>query len=77
MTKRATANAIMTIPRRTVTKKGTTKMKAFEWTDKYQRAFKELKAYLASPPLLNPSDPNNELSLYLALSLTIVSSGLI
>ena len=47
--------------------------KAFKWTNKCQRAFEELKAYLASPPLLNPSKPDEELSLYLVVSLTTVS----
>ena len=37
--------------------------KAFEWTDKYQKAFNELKTYLAFLLLLNPSKPSEELSL--------------
>ena len=74
---RAAANATMAVPRWTITKKGTTKMKAIEWTDEYQRAFKELKASLASPPLLNPSKPDEEFFLYLVVSLTVVSSALI
>jgi len=52
-------------------------MKAFKWTDECQRAFEELKAYLASPPLFNPSKPNEELSLYLVVSPTVVSLALI
>ena len=52
-------------------------MKAFEWTDECQRAFEELKAYLASPPLFNLSKPNEELSLYLVISPTVVSLPLI
>ena len=51
--------------------------KAFNWTDNCQGAYEELKAYLASPPLLSLSKPNEELSLYLAVSLTAVSSALI
>lgn len=51
--------------------------KAFEWTDGCQGAFEELKAYLASPPLLNPSIPGEELSLYLAVFLTVISSAFI
>ena len=31
--------------------------KSFEWTDECQKAFKELKKYLSSPPLLNSSKP--------------------
>ena len=45
--------------------------------EKFQRAFEELKVYLTSPPLLNPSKPNEELTLYLAVSSTAVSSALI
>ena len=52
-------------------------MKAFEWTDECQRAFEELKTYLASPPLFNLSKPNEELSLYLVISPTVVSLALI
>ena len=41
---------------------------SFEFTDECQKAFKDLKAYFASPLLLSPSKPNEELSLYLAIS---------
>ena len=51
--------------------------KAFEWTDECQNAFERLKAYLASPPLLGPSKPNEELFMYLALSFTTDNSALI
>ena len=51
--------------------------KAFEWTDESQKAFEELKAYLAFPPLLSPSKPNEELFLYLAVSPMAVNSTLI
>ena len=51
--------------------------KAFEWIDECYRAFEELKAYIASPPLLSPSKPGEELSLYLAVSPMAVSSTLI
>ena len=77
MTNRVVANATTTIPRRTITKTGTIKIKEFEWTDKCQRAFKELKAYLTSPPLFSLSKPDEKLSFYLAVSLTVVSSALI
>ena len=42
--------------------------KSFEWTDKCQTTFNNLKAYLSSPPLLNPSKPGEELYLYLVVS---------
>ena len=51
--------------------------KAFEWMEKCQKAFEELKVYLTSPPLLSRSKPNEELSLYLAISPTAVNSTLI
>ena len=51
--------------------------KAFEWIDECERAFEELKAYLASPPLLSLSKSNEELSLYLVVSPTAISLALI
>uniref|UniRef100_A0A7N2MBY2 Uncharacterized protein n=1 Tax=Quercus lobata TaxID=97700 RepID=A0A7N2MBY2_QUELO len=51
--------------------------KSFERTDECQRAFEELKAYLSSPPLLSPSQPGEELFLYLAASPIAVSAALI
>ena len=51
--------------------------KSFEWTTECQQAFEELKAYLSAPPLLSPSQPGEELFLYLAISPTAVSAALI
>ena len=51
--------------------------KAFDWTDKCQGAFEELLAYLTSPPLLSLSKPNEELSLYIAISPTTINSAFI
>ena len=51
--------------------------KSFEWTAEYQQAFKDLKAYLSSPPLLSPSKPGEELFLYLVVSLVAVSTALV
>ena len=51
--------------------------KSFEWTAECQQAFKELKAYLSTPPLLSPSQLGEELFLYLAVSPTAVSAALI
>uniref|UniRef100_A0A2N9H3X0 Reverse transcriptase/retrotransposon-derived protein RNase H-like domain-containing protein n=1 Tax=Fagus sylvatica TaxID=28930 RepID=A0A2N9H3X0_FAGSY len=51
--------------------------KAFTWTDERQKSFEELKMYLTSPPLLSPSKQGETLSLYLAISPTVVSSALI
>ena len=51
--------------------------KSFEWTVECQQAFEDLKAYLSSPPLLSPSKPGEELFLYLAISLAMVSAALV
>ena len=51
--------------------------KSFEWTNECQQAFEELKAYLSAPPLLSPSQPGEELFLYLAVSPAAVSAALI
>ena len=51
--------------------------KSFEWTDECQQAFEELKAYLSAPLLLSPSQPGEELFLYLAVSPTAISTTLI
>ena len=50
---------------------------SFEWMAKCQQAFEDLKTYLSSPPLLSPSQPREELFLYLAISLAAVSAALI
>ena len=50
--------------------------KSFEWTDECQQAFEELKAYLSAPPLLSPSQPSEELFLYLAISPITISAAL-
>ena len=51
--------------------------KSFKWTDKYQKAFKDLKKYLSSPPLLSSSMPGEELYLYIAVSQAAVSAALV
>ena len=51
--------------------------KSFEWTAECQQAFKDLKAYISSPPLLSPSKLGEELFLYLVVSLAVVSAALI
>ena len=51
--------------------------KSFEWTTECQQAFEELKAYLSASPLLSPSQPGEELFLYLAVSPTAISVALI
>ena len=51
--------------------------KAFEWIDKCQKAFEDLKAYLTMAPLLSLSVLGEELYLYLAVTSHAVSSALI
>ena len=51
--------------------------KSFEWTNKCQKAFEDLKKYLSSPPLLSPSMPGEELYLYIAVSQAAVSAALV
>ena len=51
--------------------------KSFEWTDKCQKAFEDLKKYLSSPPLLSPSMLGEELYLYIAVSQAAVSAALV
>ena len=51
--------------------------KSFEWTTECQQAFEELKAYLSALPLLSPSQPGEDLFLYLAVSPVAVSAALI
>ena len=54
-----------------------TPRKSFEWTDKCQKAFENLKKYLSSLPLLNPFKPGEELYLYMAVSQAAVSAALV
>ena len=51
--------------------------RAFVWTNECEAAFQELKSYLSNPLLLSPSKEGEDLFLYLAVSLTIVSAALI
>jgi hypothetical protein len=51
--------------------------KAFSWTEECERAFRELKTYLANLPLLSHPVEGEILYLYLAVSQTAVSSVLV
>ena len=51
--------------------------KSFEWMDECQKAFKDLKKYLSSLPLLSPSKPGEELYLYLVVSQAAVNAVLV
>ena len=50
---------------------------AFVWTDECEVAFQELKCYLSNPPFLSPSKEGEDLFLYLAVSVTVMSAALI
>ena len=50
---------------------------AFAWIDECEKAFQELKHYLSNPPLLSSSKKGKTLYLYLAVSITVVSTALI
>ncbi|KAI0530537.1 hypothetical protein KFK09_000081 [Dendrobium nobile] len=49
----------------------------FQWTDKCQEAFEQLRAYLASPPLLSKPVPGEILYMYMAVSSQAISSILV
>ena len=53
------------------------KSKDFEWTPAYEEALQELKKYLTSPPLLSNPKDGEQLSIYLAVSNTAMSSVLV
>ena len=50
---------------------------AFSWTDECEATFQKLKNYLSNPLLLSPSKEGENLFLYLAISVTAVSTALI
>lgn len=53
------------------------KWKGFQWTEECDLAFKDLKSYLASPPILSRLEPDEDLYMYLAVSDHAISSVLI
>lgn len=53
------------------------KWKGFRWTKECDVAFKDLKSYLASQPILSLLEPAEDLYMYLAVSDHTVSSVLI
>ena len=51
--------------------------KKFEWTEECEKTFQQLKHYLATPPALAKPAEGEPLFLYIAVSVTAVSGGLI
>ena len=51
--------------------------RSFEWTEKCQQVFENLKLYLSFPSPLSPSKPREKLYLYLAVSHAVVSTALV
>ncbi|KAG7578907.1 Reverse transcriptase domain [Arabidopsis thaliana x Arabidopsis arenosa] len=51
--------------------------KKFEWTDRCEEAFQELKKYVANPPVLAKPIPGEPLFLYIAVSDTAISGVIV
>jgi hypothetical protein len=53
------------------------KLGKFEWTNEANDAFKKLKAYLTSSPILTPPTKKEDMLLYIAATTTVVSAAII
>ncbi|XP_074291106.1 uncharacterized protein LOC141617873 [Silene latifolia] len=53
------------------------KRQKFEWTAEHEKAFRELKHYVSTPPLLSKSEQGEPLYLYLAVTEVAVSAVLV
>ena len=49
----------------------------FEWTEEANEAFKRLKAYLTSSPVLTPSKKYEDMMLYIAATTTMISTAIV
>ena len=49
----------------------------FEWTEEANEAFKRLKTYLTSPPVLTPPKKNEDMMLYIAATSTMISTAIV
>ena len=49
----------------------------FEWTEEANEAFKKLKAYLTSSPVLTPPKKDEDMMLYIAATTTVVSTAIV
>ena len=53
------------------------KTEKFEWTKEADEAFKKLKAYLTSSPILTPPRKDEDMMLYIAATTTVVSTTIV
>ena len=53
------------------------KWKGFQWDDKCEKAFQDLKEYLTQTPMLTAPDPDEDLFMYLSVSNHAVSAVLL
>jgi hypothetical protein len=49
-------------------------MGKFEWTEEAKEAFKSLKAYLTSSPILTPPKKHKDMMLYIVATSMVVSA---
>jgi hypothetical protein len=49
----------------------------FEWTEEAKEAFKSLKAYLTSSPILTPPKKHEDMMLYIAATSMVVNAALV
>jgi hypothetical protein len=49
----------------------------FEWTEEAKEAFKRLKVYLTSSPILTPPKKNEDMMLYISATSTMVSAAIV
>ena len=53
------------------------KIDKFEWTEEANEAFKKLKAYLTSSPVLTPPKKDKDMMLYIAATSTVISMAIV
>ena len=53
------------------------KIDKFEWTEEANEAFKKLKAYLTSSPVLTSPKKDEDMMLYIATTSTVISTGIV
>ena len=49
----------------------------FEWTEEANEAFKKLKAYLTSSPVLTPPKKYEDMMLYITATSTVISTTIV